>query len=300
MNSMMDILRALRPKQWTKNAVVFAAFIFALGDRHQAVDAAAFWTALQAALLFCLASSGIYLLNDIRDLAADRAHPTKKLRPLAAGKISVPLAAGLAAGLLAAALGGAHLLARPLFFVILGYVVLQLFYTLGLKRIALVDLFVIAAGFVLRALAGAVALAVEISPWLLLCTLLLALFLALCKRRHELVIIQDAAGLTRPSLQDYNERLLDMLIAVVAASTLVCYALYTLWPETVSKFGTTRLGFTIPFVIFGLFRYLDLVYRHEKGGRPEQILLTDLPLMLDIALYGLTVFWILRLERAPL
>lgn len=290
-------VRAMRPKQWTKNAVVLAAFVFALGDRQQGVAPSTIWKAIEAALLFCLASSAVYLFNDVRDLPQDRLHPKKRFRPIAAGELAVPAALGLSAALLGAGLAGAWLVSRDLALVIGGYVVLQLVYTLALKKIALVDIFVIAAGFVLRALAGAVAIRATISPWLLLCTLLLALFLALCKRRHEKVVLNDVAGATRESMGQYDERLLDQLIAIVSAATLVCYALYTLWPDTVQKFGTAKLGLTIPFVIFGLFRYLDIVYRHEKGDRPEQILLTDVPLLVDLALYGLTVLGVLLYGR---
>jgi 4-hydroxybenzoate polyprenyltransferase len=169
-------------------------------------------------------------------------------------------------------------------------------YTFGLKRIAYVDILIIAGGFVLRALAGAVAIGVTISPWLLLCTFLLALFLGLCKRRHELVAVHDGSGPTRHSLRQYNEKVLDQLVAITAASTLVCYALYTLWPETVEKFGTRKLGFTIPYVVFGLFRYVDNVYRKELGERPEHILLTDRALLFNIALYAATVIGILFLR----
>jgi 4-hydroxybenzoate polyprenyltransferase len=293
---LVSVFQAMRPKQWTKNVVVLAAFVFALGDRHQNINIADFWTALKAVLLFCAVSSGIYLVNDVRDVELDRSHPTKKLRPLAAGEISTGTAVGMALILLAAGLGGAAMLSLPLFSVVAGYVVLQIVYTFALKQIALVDLFVIASGFVLRALAGAVVLDVTISPWLLLCALLLALFLALCKRRHERVVLNDAGGETRENLAQYSEQLLDQLIAVVSAATLVVYALYTLSPDTVTKFGTAKLGLTIPFVIFGLFRYLDLVYRHEKGGQPEVILLTDKPLLADLALYGLTVAAVLLLR----
>jgi 4-hydroxybenzoate polyprenyltransferase len=230
----------------------------------------------------------------VRDVELDRAHPTKRLRPIAAGEISRGSALGLALVLLAGGLGcgrlaGPRLRAR-------GWAPTsrcRSLYTFGLKRVALVDIFVIAAGFVLRALAGGVVIHVAISPWLLLCTLLLALFLALCKRRHELVILQGAGGETRPSLRGYDQRLLDILIPMIGAATLVCYSLYTLWPDTVQKFGTHQLALTIPFVIFGLFRYLDLVYRHEQGGRPEQILLTDPPLLVSVALYGATVIAVL-------
>lgn len=296
-NPLFSAVRAMRPKQWTKNAVVLAAFVFALGDRQQGVAWPAIWSAVAAALLFCLASSAVYLLNDVRDLPQDRVHPKKRFRPIAAGELPVTAALGMAAVLLFASLQGAWLVSRELALVIGGYVLLQVVYTLVLKKIALVDIFVIAAGFVLRALAGAVAVRATISPWLLLCTLLLALFLALCKRRHEKVVLSDFGGETRQSLGQYDERLLDQLIAIVSAATLVCYALYTLWPDTVDKFGTAKLGLTIPFVIFGLFRYLDIVYRHEKGDRPEQILLTDAPLLVDLALYGLTVLAVLLYGR---
>lgn len=290
---LLSLFQALRPKQWTKNAVVFAAFFFALGDRNQQVGLPAFWIAVQATLLFCVVSSGIYLMNDVRDAPWDRAHPTKKFRPIAAGEVSPAAALVAAALLLAAGMTGAWFLSHNFAVVLLSYIGLQIVYTLVLKQVVLLDLFVIAAGFVLRAMAGAVAVNVTISPWLLLCAMLLALFLALCKRRHEKVVVGDTAGETRANLGRYDERLLDQLIAVVSAATLVFYALYTLWPDTVQKFGNARLAFTIPFVIFGLFRYLDLVYRHDKGGHPEQILLTDAPLLVDLLLYGATVFVLL-------
>jgi 4-hydroxybenzoate polyprenyltransferase len=288
-----SLLRAIRPKQWTKNAIVLAPLLFALGDPAQHVTTGAVLEALIAAAIFCLLSSGIYVLNDLRDIELDRAHPVKRLRPFAAGELSAGTGRALMTILLTGGLAGAVLLDRGFALVCFGYVVLQLFYTFGLKRVALVDILIIATGFVLRALAGAVAIHVAISPWLLLCTLLLALFLALCKRRHELVTLQGGEGQTRPSLRAYDQRLLDILIPMIAASTLIAYCLYTLWPDTVEKFGSHKLGFTIPFVVFGLFRYLDLVYRHEQGGRPEQLLLTDIPLLLNIALYGSTVLGLL-------
>lgn len=293
--SWLAVFRALRPEQWTKNGIVFAAFLFALGDPEQHIDLSHGWLVLAAALCFCLLSSAVYLFNDVRDCDQDRRHPTKKLRPIASGALSVPLALGFSVALALAALVGGAVIGIELVQVLFAYAIIQVLYTLGLKRVALVDVFVIASGFVLRALAGAVAIGAEISPWLLLCALLLALFLALCKRRHEKVVLEHVSDETRDSLRAYSERLLDQLIAIVAAATIVCYALYTLWPDTVAKFGTTRLGFTIPFVLFGIFRYLDLVYRHDRGERPERILLTDLPLLIDIVLYGLCVlaiiFW---------
>jgi len=296
MKKALSYFRALRPNQWTKNAVVLAAFIFALGDRHQSVSFSQLGAAVGAMLTFCLISSGTYLLNDVRDVERDRLHPGKKFRPLAAGEISVKGSLLLAFVLMAAGLSGASLIAPRLALVEAGYVLLQFVYILWLKNIGLIELFVIAAGFVLRAVAGAVTVDVVFSPWLLLCTLLLALFLALCKRRHEKVVIDSPASETRPSLEKYSERLLDQLIAIVSTATIVFYSLYTLWPDTIEKFGTARLSLTIPFVMFGLFRYLDLVYRHDQGGRPEKILLTDAPLIVDIMLYGLTVLAVIILH----
>ena len=292
MMSPLVLVRLLRVKQWTKNAVVFAAFVFALGDRNQDLDAWELWKVCLAALAFSLVSSAVYIFNDLRDAPQDRLHPIKRHRPIAAGTVNPGLAVGIAAALLAAGLGGAWRLGVDLLAVVGAYLALQVAYTLGLKRLALVDVVVIAIGFVLRALAGAVVIHVVISPWLLLCALLLALFLGLCKRRHEKVNLAGQG--TRESLGSYDERLLDLLISMMGGASLVCYSIYTLWPETVAKFGTPWLGATIPFVVFGLFRYMDLVYRQEKGDRPEQILLTDLPLMADVVLYGLAVLWILQ------
>lgn len=291
-----DLLLAMRPAQWTKNAVVFAAFFFALGDRQQHPASVGLWHTLAAALLFCAASSGIYLLNDIRDVEADRLHPVKRTRPLAAGRIRPGESAAAAAVLLALALAAAWALSAPVGAALTAYVAIQAGYTLWLKHIALVDVMVIASGFVLRALTGGLAARVAISPWLLLCAFLLALFLALCKRRHERIDLSDGAEAHRPSLEHYGAGLTDQLIAIAAACTILSYALYTLWPETHAKFGSYRLGFTIPFVVFGIFRYMDLVYHHRAGGRPEKVLLTDAPLLVDLALYGAAVLAVFALR----
>jgi 4-hydroxybenzoate polyprenyltransferase len=284
-----DLLLALRPKQWTKNGVVFAAFLFAVGDVNQQVGLTAFWRVALAAACFCLVSSGIYLINDVRDREADRRHPFKRNRPIAAGRIAPSHALGVSVVLIVCGLGGGAVLAPALAGVLGGYVALQIAYTLLLKNLAMIDVFVIASGFVLRAIAGAVVIHVSVSPWLLICTFLLAMFLGLCKRRQEYVGSEPGAETTRVSLDHYDEKLLDQLIAIVASATLVGYAIYTLAPETVEKFGHSRLGFTLPFVMFGLFRYLHLVYRHDLGERPEQVLLTDVPMLLNVALYGMTV-----------
>jgi 4-hydroxybenzoate polyprenyltransferase len=292
-------LRALRPAQWLKNAVVPAAYFFAKWDPAQAERVQGAWpfaVVILAAASFCAVSSGIYLINDSHDIEADRRHPVKRLRPLASGEIGVAGARLLAAVLLAAGIAAlpALRLAPALFGGILGgYAVVQLFYTFALKRIPYVDVFVIASGFVLRAAAGAAALSVRMSPWLLLCTSLLALFLALCKRRHEKILLDEAGGQHREALAGYDRHLLDIQIGIASSATLVCYAIYTLSEETVQRFGTNRLGLTIPFVMFGLFRYLELVYRHDEGGRPEKVLLTDKVLIATVACYllaTLTIF----------
>jgi 4-hydroxybenzoate polyprenyltransferase len=290
---MFAFIKALRPNQWIKNVIVLAAYLFARWDpgqqSHFEHDHA--WLHMLAAMaLFCLASSGVYLINDIHDLESDRAHPVKRLRPLAAGAISVAQAWTMAVVLLAVGLAGAWWLAMPFGALLGGYVALQFAYTFRLKKIALLDVFVIAMGFVLRAIGGALAIQVRISPWLLLCTFLLALFLGLCKRRHEKRLLDnDDAQKHRVALVQYDERLLDILIGIAGSATVVAYSLYTLSEETVKRFHTSALGFTIPFVIFGVFRYLDLVYRHEEGGRPEQVLLTDRVMIATVALYTLAV-----------
>lgn len=296
-----DFLHMLRPSQWTKNLLVAAAFFFAYFDRSRAAPLALADLArvIPAVALFCVVSSGIYVVNDLRDRDADRQHPVKRNRPIASGRVPLPAALVIGHGLLLAGLLAAYALA-PRFAALLGvYILIQFAYTQILKRVALVDIMVIAVGFVLRAIAGGIILAdVTISPWLLLCTFLLALFLALCKRRHEKRLLEDDTGaLHRNSLAGYDPHLLDQLIAITAGATIVSYAIYTLWPQTVLKFGTSALGFTIPFVVFGIFRYLDLVYRHEQGDRPERILLTDIPILINIALYGASVVVICLLTQ---
>ena len=292
-----DVLRALRPHQWTKNLTVLAPFFFALGDRTQSVAPTLMVRGLLACALFCLVSSGVYLLNDVKDRNVDRLHPIKRLRPIAAGLVPVPLAIGLAVLLLVLGLSGSVWVAPRFAATIAAYILLQAAYSLWLKQVALVDVFVLAIGFVLRALGGGAVVKVAISPWLLLCAFLLALFLALCKRRHEKLLLTGVDAAHRPSLDQYDAKLLDQLIAIVSAATIVSYSIYTLWPDTVHKFGTVLISLTIPFVIFGIFRYLDLVYRKEGGGRPEKILLTDGPTLINLVLYGATVLGVFLLTH---
>ena len=298
--SFADWMRLLRPAQWSKNGIILAAFFFARwdpGQREHVLGTAPLVVVLLGAVDFCLLASSVYILNDVVDRRADALHPEKRGRPVAAGRIA-PSAACVAAGLLAAvSLAGAWLLAPRFGALALGYFVLQLVYSGILKRVAILDVFVIAMGFVLRAIAGAAVIDVRISPWLLLCTFLLALFLALCKRRHEKQLLGAEEAGHRRALAGYTPVLLDQMIAVVAAATVMAYALYTLSAETAARFGTHGLGFTIPFVLFGIFRYLELVYAGNRGGRPEQILLTDRVLIVTILLYGLATLGVFLVAR---
>ncbi len=295
-----DIVLLMRPFQWTKNVLVMAAFFFAYWDttRDTPLGIESLLRAMTAMVLFCLVSSATYVINDIRDAPADRQHPKKKNRPIASGRISPALAWPVGVALLAAGAVGARLLSLQFFLVVTAYLIIQMIYNLGLKEVALLDIMVIAAGFVLRAIAGALALdGVVISPWLLLCTFLLALFLALCKRRQEKMLTQHTSGNHRKNMGSYDKDLLNQLISTVAGATIVAYSLYTLWPDTIEKFNTHNLGFTIPFVVFGLFRYMDLVYRHKKGERPERVLLTDPPTLANLALYAIALFTIFKFSN---
>ena len=279
------LLVSLRPEQWTKNLIVFGALIFG-GELFEATSVA---RAGGGFLAFCALSSAGYLFNDVIDRGADRVHPLKSKRPVASGALLVPVALGAAATLGLMGLGGAWEL-RPSFgFIAAGYVALLGLYSTWLKHIVIVDALTIAVGFVLRAIGGAIVINVPISPWLLVCTILLALFLALSKRRHELVLLADGAGGHRRILDEYNPYLLDQMIAVVTASTLMAYSFYAISPDTAEKFGTDMLSLTIPFPLYGIFRYLYLVHRKEGGGNPAEILLADRPLLLCIGLWVLTV-----------
>lgn len=271
---------ALRPHQWTKNGLVFAAFFFALGDQGQDVGLQQFIRVCLAAALFCLTSSSIYLINDSNDRELDRKHPTKRFRPIAAGSVKVKTAFVMSAVLAVGSLTAAALLSPKLFAVLATYLVMQIAYTFYLKRIALLDVITIALGFILRAVAGAVVINVVISNWLLGCTFLLALFLGLSKRRHETVVLSHLGGSTRIyDIGQISGKLLDRLILGVAILAAIAYSAYTVWPDTVAKFGSYKLALTIPFVLLGLWRYFFLVYRKEEGGRPEKVLLTDPPMI---------------------
>lgn len=278
---MIPLLRSLRPVQWVKNLVVFAGLIFA---RHFD-NADDILRAIGVFGVFCALASAIYLFNDIRDRESDRSHPQKKTRPIASGELSVGLAAAASVLLFAVGLTAACLLGLNVFVTVSIYVLLNLAYSMGLKRVALVDVMIVALGFVLRAVAGAEVIDVEISPWLVVCTLLLALFLGFGKRRWELMSLGDDATSHRAALAGYTTVLIDQLIAVTTASTVVAYALYTLAPETQAKFGTDQLIWTLPFVLFGVFRYLWLIHGAQQGGNPTSALLQDWPIVVTAVLW---------------
>ncbi|MBA2355212.1 MAG: decaprenyl-phosphate phosphoribosyltransferase [Acidobacteria bacterium] len=277
-----SLFLALRPAQWTKNLIVFAALIF--GQRL--LDATAVPRAGVAFLAFCALSSVAYIANDVVDREADRRHPLKRHRPIAAGRVPVSTALAGALLLLALGLGAALWLGLPFTVHAVGYLALQVAYSLGLKQQVILDVLSIAMGFVIRASAGGAAISVPVSQWLLVCTILLALFLALAKRRHEITLLgEDAVG-HRAILGEYTPYLVDQMIAVVTASTLMGYAFYTVSPETADRFGTPWLGLTLPFPLYGIFRYLYLVHRRSQGGSPTELLLADRPLLLCVALWG--------------
>jgi 4-hydroxybenzoate polyprenyltransferase len=285
----LNLLISLRPAQWTKNLLVFAGLLFGL----QLTNPRAVANAVVAFAIFCALSGVVYLINDVLDRESDRQHPHKANRPIASGALPVPVAIGAAAVLTIAALSTAFVLGGRFAAVAVAYLALLVMYSALLKHIVIIDVLTIAMGFVLRAVAGALAVNVEISHWLLVCTILLALFVVLAKRRHELVLLADGAVSHRRILGEYSPYLLDQMISVVTASTLVAYVFYTINPETEQKFGTQWLGLTIPFPLYGIFRYLYLVHCREGGGSPADLLITDLPLLLCVALWGLSVVLII-------
>ncbi|MGH9140383.1 MAG: decaprenyl-phosphate phosphoribosyltransferase [Vicinamibacterales bacterium] len=281
----LHVFRSLRPAQWSKNLIVFAGLLFG----RRLFDPAAVLDAALAFAVFCDLSGVVYLVNDIADREADRRHPLKAQRSIASGALPLPIAASVAIGLGAGGLTLAYVVGPAFAGVAAVYLTLQILYSYPLKHIVIIDVLTIAIGFVLRAVGGAVAVHVEISHWLLVCTILLALFIALAKRRHEIVLLSAGAASHRPILGEYSPYLLDQMIGVVTASTLISYIFYTISPETQAKFGTTWLGLTIPFPLYGIFRYLYLVHQREGGGSPADLLLADRPLLACVALWALTV-----------
>jgi len=282
------VLVSLRPRQWVKNLFVFGGLIFA-----QRLFTPSVWPALGAFAIFCGLSGAMYLLNDVADRDKDRLHPEKRHRPVAAGQLRPGAAVAAAAVLIVLGLAAGAWLSPRFALVGLAYVTLLGAYSVWLKHVVIVDVLVVAIGFVLRAVAGALAIDVAISGWLLICTILLALFLALGKRRHEVLALEGNAARHRPILAEYSAGLLDQMIAVVTASTVTAYALYTMSPETVAKFHTQLLPATLPFVLYGIFRYLYLLYHRRLGGNPSDIVIRDRALLINTCLWLLMVVLII-------
>ena len=279
--AIIEIFKSLRPQQWIKNLFIFAPLIFSQNIFNRPL----LFKTFAAFAAFCLVSSAHYIFNDLRDLEEDRRHPVKSKRPLASGRLRKGPAVGALAVIGAAGLALAASIDVPFLLMAAGYLVLQTAYSMWLKHVVILDVFVIAAGFLIRVVAGGLAIKVEISSWLLICTILLSLFLAMGKRRYELVLLDKDAASHRPILKEYNTYLLDQMISVVTASTLLAYCLYTISAETVAKFGTRNLIFTVPFVLYGIFRYLYLIHQKAEGGTPEALIIRDKPLLLDIFLW---------------
>lgn len=299
---MNDRLRAMiavtRPGQWIKNLLVLAGLFFALADRFQTISFQdAFLRTIVAFVLFCLVSGAVYIMNDLHDVAADRLHPEKKNRPIASGRLSPRVAVVEYFLLLGIALGFSTQLGPRFAICLASYFVLQAFYTYLLKDWVLVDVFVIAIGFVIRVYAGTQAAGVYASSWLLGCTFMVALFLILCKRYEEKITLGERAAAHRAVLEKYDPTFLMHLITASAACTIICYALYTMAPQTVAKFGTERVAATVPFVAFGVFRYIYLVFSCGQGGRPERTLTRDVPTVVNILLYILACVLVMFFAR---
>ena len=282
----LALLKATRPKQWIKNLLVFAGFVFTLNERWRPFSPT-MWEFLArsaaAFVLFSLVSSSIYLLNDVVDVERDRQHPTKRNRPIASGALSPVVALVAAFVLMVGGLVLAGYLSKAFVAVLGGYVAMQLGYVFVFKNVPLLDVFILAIGFVLRAFAGTAVLGVAISPWLYTVTLLGSLFLALCKRRNELMLLEAGAGHHRKILKEYTTALLDSLISIVASSTIMAYSLYTFTSPTLP--ADHLMMATVPLVIFGLFRYLFLAHSKNSGGSPEEVFLTDRPLIVTVLLW---------------
>ena len=282
MKTIFLLFRALRPHQWIKNGFVLLPLIFA----QQVFDPFHLLNGIQAVAVFCSLTGAVYLLNDYLDREEDRHHPFKRHRPLAAGLISPRLALGTAVGLLLISLAGGFYVGRGFFLVLLIYLGVQILYNLWLRDVVILDVFCVAAGFFLRVIAGAVVVSVPMSRWLMICTILIAMFLILSKRRYEVIVLGKIEGEKhRKVLSQYSAHLLDQMIGVTTAGVLLSYLLYCTSPETVQKLRTENMIYTFPFVLYGIFRYLYLIYQKREGGSPERIILSDRPLLASVLLW---------------
>ncbi len=294
---LLPLIQELRPKQWTKNLLLFAGIVF---SRH-ATEVDRLGRAGFAFVLFCALSSAVYVINDLADLEADRQHPTKKRRPLASGALSPSVAILTAIGLTVFGIAGSYLLNQGFGALATSYFILMLAYSLYLKHLVILDILIVAIGFVMRAIGGIWGIEypgerIAITPWFVTCVLFLALFIAICKRRHELLLLTEEATTHRPVLGDYSQALLDQMVSVTTTATVLSYALYVtigVNPEAVRHHDA--MIFTLPFVIYGIFRYLFLVYKRDEGGAPELMLLQDLPMLINIGLWLAAMFYIFYL-----
>ena len=285
------IIQILRPAHWIKNLFLFAPLVFSGNLFHLGN----FLRSGVAFFSFLLLASGGYVLNDIFDLEADRKHPVKQLRPLPSGALSIQIAFWLALSLLLGSWTIAFLLSKNFVIVVIVYFLLNLVYSKWLKHFVILDVFAIAAFFLFRVIGGGVVIGVWLSHWLLICVALLALFLGFSKRRHELTLLGEEAINHRGVLQHYNPYFLDRMLSIITTCTIVSYALYTIDNQTVQRFGTNKLLLTTPFVLYGIFRYQYLVYHKNKGGCPTKELLTDIPLLVDVVLWGVAVVVVIYL-----
>lgn len=291
-NLIAALISSLRPKQWTKNLLVFAGYLFTVEQGH---DPALLLKVFAAFVAFCAVSGAGYIFNDAADAECDRQHPGKCKRPIASGAISTASAIVFAIALVLGSLWGSFALGYPFGLLVLAYFVLTILYSASLKHVVIVDLLAIAAGFVIRAVAGAVVIGVAISPWLLVCTTLLALFLGLAKRRSELNGLEEAAFGHRKTLGEYTSPMLDQMLNISASAALMAYFLYTFAPGSKTAANHPYMMITVPFVIYGLFRYLYLVHTRNAGDSPERILIEDRPMLLNTVLYVIAVMVALKL-----
>lgn len=271
----------MRPEQWIKNLFVFTPLLFS----KNLFDVTKDIQALAGFIVFCTITGCTYIINDLIDLEKDKLHPLKSRRPLPSGRLRKKTAVIVASFVCCAGLFPAFLMNTLFGIIVLIYFLLNVGYSIYLKNIVIIDVITIAAGFVLRVVGGAVIISVISSQWLILCTILLSLFLGFSKRRHELILLEDTAMGHRKVLEYYNPYFLDQMISVVTASTLICYALYAMSKDTIEKLGTSKLIYTIPFVLYGIFRYLYLVHQKEKGGSPTEVMLTDKPMIFNVMLW---------------
>jgi len=285
------VLRSMRPLQWIKNLFVFAPILFSMNIFHVGQVLRAF----EAFILFCMITGAVYLFNDVADRREDREHPLKRNRPVASGQLTAGMAVFWALALMGLTLRAAWTIDAGFFWSITVYAFINMAYSLWLKKVVILDVMIIAFGFVLRVMAGGVINDIPLSPWILLITFLMSIFLALVKRRQEMVRIQRSAvsGSTRATLNQYNLPLLDQLISLSTATTLISYFMYVLDPDIKTKFNADRLILTIPFVVFGFFRYLYLAYVDDRGENPEEVVIMDLPFVINIILWLGVFVWII-------